>query len=70
MYDHINGRPLVTVVAVRRDSQMPGAGFYTWARDHDAGAFGPCDMQVLVPGEDELEFVVRQRKAVDRLWQR
>lgn len=69
MYDHIHGRPLVTVVAVRRDSGFPGAGFYNWARDHDAGHFGRCDSRVLLPGEDELAFVVRQRKAVDHLWQ-
>ena len=70
MHDHIHGRPLVTVVAVRRDTQMPGAGFYNWARDHDAGHFGRCDTRVLMHGEDELAFVVRQRKAVDQLWKR
>lgn len=70
MFDHIHGRPLVTVVAVRRDTGFPGAGFYHWARDHDAGHFGRCDTRVLLPGEDELAFVVRQRKAVDQLWQR
>jgi hypothetical protein len=70
MFDHIHGRPLVTVVAVRRDSGFPGAGFYNWARDHDAGIFGRCDTRVLLPGEDELAFVVRQRKAVDQWWQR
>ncbi|HEX2766799.1 MAG TPA: hypothetical protein VHR55_09225 [Candidatus Limnocylindria bacterium] len=70
MFDHVNGRPLVTVVAVRRDSGMPGAGFYNWGRDHDAGHFGNCDSRVLLPGEDELAFVVRQRKAVDELWRR
>jgi hypothetical protein len=70
MFDHIHGRPLVTVVAVRRDSGFPGAGFYHWARDHDGGHFGRCDTRVLLPGEDELAFVVRQRTAVDLLWQR
>lgn len=41
---------------------------FNWARDHDAGHFGHCDTRVLLPSEDELAFVVRQRKAVDQLW--
>lgn len=69
-FDHIHGRPLVTAIAVWRDSGFPSAGFYQRARDHDAGQFGRCDTPILLPGEDELAFVVRQRKAVEYLWQR
>ncbi len=56
--EHEDGRPMLSVLVVRKDDQMPGEGFFTLARD-----LGRLTTQT------HEDFVREEREAVYRQWQ-
>jgi hypothetical protein len=63
--EHSQGRPLLSVLCVRKRSGLPGPGFYKWAKAHDAGELGcPCGGSVREPGESERDFYLRESAMV------
>ncbi|MBI4524721.1 MAG: hypothetical protein HY695_13030 [Deltaproteobacteria bacterium] len=55
--EHRNGRPLLSVVVVHRDNNMPGNGFFKLARR--LGAY---------TGRDDFEFFIHELKRVHDHW--
>lgn len=53
-----NGRPLLSVIVVSRDTKLPGGGFYNLGQEK----------HLVEPGEDEAAFVTRQTRRVYEYW--
>ena len=54
-----DGRPLLSVIVVSRDTKLPGGGFYNLG----------SDLHLLEPGESEEAFIERQTQRVFDYWQ-
>ena len=57
LFEHKNGRPLLSVVVLYRDDNMPGQGFFRLARE--LGVYA---------GKDDIAFFVRELKRVHAYW--
>ena len=57
-HEHETGRPLLSAVVVLQETNMPGKGFFTLARELD----------LLKPGEEELTFFCREVTKVHETW--
>jgi hypothetical protein len=53
------GRPLLSVIVVSRDTKLPGGGFYNLGKE----------LRLVQPGESEDEFIRRQTERVYDYWQ-
>jgi alkylated DNA nucleotide flippase Atl1 len=53
------GRPLLTVIVVSRETGLPGGGFFNLGQE----------LHLVKPGEDEDAFVARQTQRVFEYWQ-
>jgi hypothetical protein len=58
-YEHNKGRPLLSVVVVKKGSYFPGDGFYTLAKD---------ELKKQKPWEDNDSFAINERKALFERW--
>ena len=54
-----DGRPLLSVIVVSRDTKLPGGGFYNLGKE----------LHLLDPGESEEAFIGRQMERVFDYWQ-
>ena len=57
-HEHEAGRPLLTVIVVRKGTAMPGEGFFLCAKDLGRHRVG----------QDRAAFVEKEREAVFRTW--
>lgn len=56
-HEHQLGRPLISVVVIHRDNNMPGPGFFKLARELG-----------LYVGKDDLKFFLDELKRVHSYW--
>jgi hypothetical protein len=56
-FEHDNNRPLLSVVVLHRDNNMPGDGFFKLART--LGVYS---------GKDDLTFFIRELRRVHDYW--
>jgi hypothetical protein len=69
MEEHKVGRPLLSVVAVAKETSRPKEGLWLLAVQHDAGQSDcRCGVALILPGEREHDFVARQATLVYRTW--
>ena len=52
------GRPMISAIVVSKDTMLPGHGFFNLGQE----------LRQTLPGEDEIEFAVRQIKRVHNYW--
>jgi hypothetical protein len=57
MFEHKNGRPLISVIVVHKENNMPGNEFFRLAKQ--LGIYG---------GGDDLGFFVRELRRVHEYW--
>ncbi|MHB2026268.1 MAG: hypothetical protein ACYCPQ_06475 [Elusimicrobiota bacterium] len=58
--EHQNNRPLLSVVAVRADTNVPGTGFFTLAQN--------LGFVVRLNDEDKLHFTAEEMKRAHDFW--
>ncbi|MEW5980543.1 MAG: hypothetical protein AB1898_32560 [Acidobacteriota bacterium] len=56
-HEHNQGRPLLSVVVIHRDNNMPGQGFFELARDLN-----------VYHGRDDLLFFIEELRRVHEYW--
>lgn len=67
--EHRAGRPLLSVVAVRKGTRRPSSGLFKLAQHHDTGETPcPCGAKLLLSDEDEVAFIARQLALVYAEW--
>jgi len=59
-FEHEHGRPLLSAIVVLHDSRIPGAGFFTLAKE----------LGLQKPGEEDYLFHARELKKVYDQWSR
>jgi hypothetical protein len=59
-YEHEQGRPLLPVVVVLKETGMPGQGFFSLARD--------LGLHTGTGSNDDMEFFVEEVKRVHKTW--